>query len=47
MGKQEAKTLLTPIAASRFHRSSALLDIENAPVDIVGHFVLLASRTAG
>ena len=35
---------LAPIAASRFHRSSALLDMKDAPVDMVGHFVSLALR---
>ena len=40
-------TPLAPIAASRFHRSSALLGMKNAPGGVVGHFVLLAFRTAG
>ena len=40
-------TPLAPIAASRFHRSSALLGMKNAPGGVVGHFVLLAFRMAG
>ncbi len=40
-------TPLAPIAASRFHRSSAVIGMKNAPVGVVGHFVLLAFRMAG